>query len=610
MIPTAIILALLLLQASALDFSYQSKKVVLQLDMDTVVIHTKIEPVRLQLIDLQLEISSIKRAVMTETLNSLKGKDEHAEMSKIIIGILNVLSDSVEQAISDIDHIFVDYDSKEKRALEILGDFLSTCTGVPSAREHRKLMEQVKMLELDSRSLANLMGESSDRQEKVIQAMQTHEARIIKADRDIQINSFKILQNQKKSIKLAAAASIIAKTNEVIRNAMKATDSAYDILESSNSKQLSIRSIDSANLSHILDNIYLQRRKTETAPIFSGEDSYMYYEMPVTHSWAIKEGREIASLLQIPVAKINTDHELEILDPLNILRPDLTLAVVSKSTNTYRYLSDSDFHRCMQTRDIMICQKRNIVIQPRQGCILREANCADWADIIVHDVSNSQILISGKESQNATLSCNNKIDHITIPNSAILTLPVSCSLHSPRFQVGKLSFAHLADINRSLKKSGNQDLTFETDLFKIAHDNKLNVTEKNATINLAELKKENELFSEKLSSYQKHHDEMWSAIDGGRTGWEQLLFYGLFGALGFLILAAYGWILKLQIASWKRKGERGQDALTKEQIVELKQRISDLETDLEIMNIRRGARAPEPQPPKYEALAKQAKQMK
>lgn len=576
----------------------------LQLDLDTIVIHSKIDPVRSQLVDLHKEISSIKQNFMRETLNKLKDKDEYDEMVKLVVGILNVLTESIQQELADIDDLFINHDTREKRSLEILGDFLSACTGVPSARDHRKLMEQIRMLELDSRSLANLMGESNSRQQKVIESLQMHEAKINQANQAAQINSFKLLNQIKKSIQLTATVSIVVKTNEMVRNAGKAVSSAYDILEKGNSKLLSMKSIDVANLSSILDDIYLQRRKTETAPIFSGEDSYMYYQMPVTHSWAIHESREIATILQIPIAKINTDYKLEILDPINILRPDLTLAIVSLSTNTYRLLSDSDFHRCLQTRDIMICQKRSISIQPRQGCILKETNCNDWADLIVHDITNSQILISGKEIINATLSCQEQSDQISIPYSAILTLPISCTLASQRFTVSKLSFAHLADINSKLVTSGKQDLKFETHIFNIAQLEKLNVTEKNATINLAELKKENEKFAKKLNAYQKRHDMIWSELDGGRTGWEQLLIYILFGVLGFLVFASCGWILKLQITSWKRYGEGGQDALTKEQVDELKKRVSDLETDLQILNIR-GPEAAAALPPKYEALPQQ-----
>ena len=98
------------------------------------------------------------------------------------------------------------------------------------------------------------------------------------------------------------------------------------------------------------------------------------------------------------------------------------MAVVSKSTNTYRFLSDSDFHTCMETRDTLICQKRNIIIDTRKGCVLKESNCKDLADLVVHDVTNSQILVSAREAINDTLACGKKLDPIEIPNEAILTV--------------------------------------------------------------------------------------------------------------------------------------------------------------------------------------------
>ena len=198
----------------------------------------KIDPVRSQLVDLHKEISSIKQNFLRETLNKLKDKDEYDEMVKLIVGILNVLTESIQQEVADIDNLFINHDTRAKRSLELLGDFLSACTGVPSARDHRKLMEQIKMLELDSRSLANLMGESNSRQQKVIELLQMHEARINKADQAAQLNSFKLLNQIKKSIQLTATVSIVVKTNEMVRNAGKEVGSAYDILEKGNSKLL------------------------------------------------------------------------------------------------------------------------------------------------------------------------------------------------------------------------------------------------------------------------------------------------------------------------------------------------------------------------------------
>ena len=65
--------------------------------------------------------------------------------------------------------------------MEIFRDFLSACTGVPYAQDHRKVLEQIKMLELDSRSLMNLMEDNNVHQQKIIQTLQVHKAEIVQA---------------------------------------------------------------------------------------------------------------------------------------------------------------------------------------------------------------------------------------------------------------------------------------------------------------------------------------------------------------------------------------------------------------------------------------------
>ena len=104
--------------------------------------------------------------------------------------------------------------------------------------------------------------------------MQLHEVQIEHADNLAKINSLRLTQADRKSIALAATASITLKSSEMIRMTDKALDRANDILSKSYSKLLSRKSVSLANLSSILDKIYLKRRKTESAPLFSGENSY------------------------------------------------------------------------------------------------------------------------------------------------------------------------------------------------------------------------------------------------------------------------------------------------------------------------------------------------
>ena len=67
--------------------------------------------------------------------------------------------------------IFSD-DGHDKRALEILGSFLSTVTGVPSPRDHRLLMEKVKMLRLECKGIEQLIKEQNSDNHHILETFQ------------------------------------------------------------------------------------------------------------------------------------------------------------------------------------------------------------------------------------------------------------------------------------------------------------------------------------------------------------------------------------------------------------------------------------------------------
>ena len=235
----------------------------------------------------------------------------------------------------------------------------------------------------------------------------------------------------------------------------------------------------------------------------------------------------------------------------------------------------------------MICQKRKVEVLVKQECSLRINNCENWADMVVYDViTNTQILIFYKMNQTAILACDDSTPfELQIPSTAILTVLVNCRLTSSRFTVSKINTAHLAYINVKLNISGKPNLIVENESFKIAPMNLLNASLINATHDLNILNKEKLAFGSRLKAISDRHDKMWLQISGGRIGLEQIIEYTVVGILTFLIFAALGWIVKLQIAGWKREGERGQDKLTREQIKEVKTRLMDLETEFQIMNI-------------------------
>ena len=44
-----------------------------------------------------------------------------------------------------------------RRAIEILGSILNTITGVPSAGEHRAVLEKIRLLRLDNENVNNML---------------------------------------------------------------------------------------------------------------------------------------------------------------------------------------------------------------------------------------------------------------------------------------------------------------------------------------------------------------------------------------------------------------------------------------------------------------------
>ena len=71
---------------------------VLQTDLDTVIIHFKLNPVRKSLIVLQLEINNIKNiraTILSNVRNNIKDTASVDQLKKITISIDNVITESI-----------------------------------------------------------------------------------------------------------------------------------------------------------------------------------------------------------------------------------------------------------------------------------------------------------------------------------------------------------------------------------------------------------------------------------------------------------------------------------------------------------------------------------
>ena len=135
-----------------IDLLQEGRRVVLQKDIEHVL-------VRLDLSSIKRAISNSRKAVLEARglilVNTLAGKSDRdgRQLLKLLEHSLQEIGirDNLFHKIFEVNNEFSR--QKDKRALEILGDLISSVTGVPSARDHRKLLEQLQLLKLNKDEL-------------------------------------------------------------------------------------------------------------------------------------------------------------------------------------------------------------------------------------------------------------------------------------------------------------------------------------------------------------------------------------------------------------------------------------------------------------------------
>ena len=250
--------------------------------------------------------------------------------------------------------------------------------------------------------------------------------------------------------RIIAVMSVTNKVNSALEHARISIGHLKAIMAAEKMNLQSRYVLGISQLSNIIDNIYL-KRKVNT-PIFSGKDCRHYYKQPIAHSWVNADELIITTLLQIPIAPIHQKYELIVLNQINKIHSDLPLAVANYESNVYRFLSMSDYASCYAAESSKICQKREIRISPKLGCTLTRKNCKVWPTEVIHDLTNSQILIYLEKDKNATLACDGEKDAaVGLPRKAMLTLNVHCSLIADSFIISTLSYRHLKEVYDYLK---------------------------------------------------------------------------------------------------------------------------------------------------------------
>ena len=540
--------------AHSSDIVEEGRRIILQTDIETVLIQTKVSSTHNMLNQLAAETSNIRRAITDDHVRNQLGKGQN-RMNELIRASLDSSIKQISTIRQDFDQFFKDNaePSDAKRAIEILGNFLSSMTGVPSARDHRRVLEQIRLIKLDNGEIRNLLKKQNVENGDILQTFHYQQNMLQQTMHKFDKLYSQSHLNEDNSHKIMTVLSVSNKINAALEAARISISHMKAIMASDKLSQLSKFVITNDQLSGIIDQIYLKRGKD--IPIFAGVDSHNYFTQPIAHSWVSNDAKIITTLLQIPIAPMHQIFQLKTLTQKNKIHSDLPLAVINKETNSYRFLTLSDYAKCLPADNALICQKREISIMPKLGCSLKRENCDVWTTDAVHDISNSQIMIVLESEMNATLSCDeSKSQTVVLPRRAMLTLNIHCELDTVNFHISKLSYRQLREVeydHESVKV--NFDLEHEAvNSEKISnldiHDI-LNETMDNVNI-LIERNKNMKFLMEAQSEASEGRFEQ---IGETSYPWDMIVAWVLISLMIAAISGISMWIIHFQIKYWKNE---------------------------------------------------------
>ena len=533
------------------------------------------------------------RSALLSDANSLAGRQDLIVLSKIG-------SPLIRQAMA-MESAFKDSLSREpsskleasKRAVEFLGDVLSWITGVPSAEDHRLVLEQNKLLKLDDVNLRQNLEKQTSINEQLLKSIHIHEGAISNmAENQIKIEKAQ-MEQAGVSIRTLLATLLTAEVNSHCNDIWNDIRSIDHIMTASNNGRLSPAVIPPQNLTKLIDQIYLAHKLT--APVFHRESNFYYYRLPLAHTWVSDDQNSLVTLLQVPIAPVMEQNTLVILSPLNKINQNLELAVLNQKGNYFRYLSSADLRECHDIQPALLCAKRPIEIVPAHGCSLRMQNCDVWATNVVHDVTNTEIILQLENEINATLDCDDQPKKvIELPLRSVIDLSTHCKLSSNMFVIEKLHYRHLLDFNRTIFKES--PISIFTDEAKLTQ--KLNLNLKQVSLkereNLGNLFRNNDELKQKLQQDEKDSNTLWQNISTGRTSVEQIILWCVIGvcmAISIISISIHFKLACQKHLQMKRGGGQveartGMSAEDQAALRDVNHRLREVETKLRMMNCK------------------------
>ena len=151
-LPLIYFTASLFVAAFAIDLLEEGRTVIIQRDVEHVLIRND------QKKELLLNRKSILDAKRTLAANNIHSKDLNL---KAFFKQLDFITKETDLRITKFNSLLSLNKQQirtQKWGIEILGEFLSTVTGIPSARDHRQLLEQLRLLKLDASEIQSLIN--------------------------------------------------------------------------------------------------------------------------------------------------------------------------------------------------------------------------------------------------------------------------------------------------------------------------------------------------------------------------------------------------------------------------------------------------------------------
>ena len=136
----------------------------------------------------------------------------------------------------------------KRRGIEILGELISSVTGVPSARDHRAVLESMRLLRLDASEIKSLLKTNANSNQALLKSLSLHESRITQNDKSINWLTGQIIAQQSYADCLLELLNFKARNDLNLARADQIISDAENILQEGRIDRVSEKAIDAAIL--------------------------------------------------------------------------------------------------------------------------------------------------------------------------------------------------------------------------------------------------------------------------------------------------------------------------------------------------------------------------